>query len=290
MITFGEGWMKMKISVLALLALSLVLFSAHILRAAEKSPQKPVISVPKAEKQVKIDGDLDEYRKYAVRMDDKSFERLQYFEYGGKDDISADIYLLWDDENLYVAAKVTDDVPFDNGKEGPDIWDGDALEVLLGMDGTADPGRIYFGKGDYQIGLSPGNNKNIKPSEWVWRRDDYKDGIEVAAKLWEKGYAIEAKIPFKVLGGFKPEVGKKFDFDIAVDDSDKAKVPEGGKRDAQLAWTGTKEFYSDPSQWGIMILAAPQAAFALSVSGVIAIIAGIAVIVIFITFAVHRPK
>ncbi|OGX27455.1 MAG: hypothetical protein A3F87_03915 [Omnitrophica WOR_2 bacterium RIFCSPLOWO2_12_FULL_51_24] len=274
----------MKISILTVLVLSLVLFSAHILQAAEKSPQKPVISVPKAAKPVKIDGNLDEYPKYAVRMDDKSSERLQYFEYGGKDDISADIYLLWDYENLYVAAKVTDDAPFDNSKEGPDIWDGDALEVLLGMDGTADPGRIYFGKGDYQIGLSPGNNKNIKPSEWVWRRDDYKDGIEVAAKPREKGYIIEAKIPFKVLGGFKPEAGKKFDFDIAVDDSDK------GKRDAQMAWTGTKEFYSDPSQWGAALLAAPQAAFALSISSVIAVIAGIAVIVMFITFVVHRPK
>lgn len=265
--------MERKLSVAVSLC-GLVLFLTCALQAAEKSPQKPVISIPKAAKPVKIDGDLGEYSKYALRMDDKSFERLQYFEYGGKDDISADIYLLWDDENLYVAAKVTDDVPFDNSKEGPDIWDGDALEILLGMDEKADPGRIYFGKGDYQIGLSPGNNKNIKPSEWIWRRDDYKGGIEVASKPWEKGYTIEAKIPFKVLGGFKPEVGKKFDFDVAVDDSDKA------KRDAQMAWTGTKEFYSDPSQWGVAILAAPQAVFAVSYGGMVIFIIVVIVIVV----------
>lgn len=244
--------MKIRISILTVFILFLVLFSWGILKAAEKAPQRPALLIPKATKPVKIDGNLDEYPKYAVRMDDKSFEKLQYFEYGGKDDISADIYLLWDDENLYVAAKVTDDVPFDNSKEGPDIWDGDALEVLLGMDEKADPARIYFGGGDYQIGLSPGNNKNIKPGEWVWRRDDYKGGIEVASKPWAKGYTIEAKIPFKVLGGFKPEVGKKFDFDIAVDNSDK------GKRDAQMVWTGTKEFYSDPSQWGTAVLSRPK--------------------------------
>ena len=253
-------------------------------RASDKIVQKPVLQVPKAAKPVVVDGKLDEYPKPLITMDNGSFEKLQYFEYGGKNDISADIYLLWDDENLYVAAKVTDDVPFDNSKEGPDIWDGDALEVLLGMDAKADPGRIYFGKGDYQIGLSPGNNKNIKPGEWVWRRDDYKEGIEVASKPWEKGYIIEAKIPFKVLGGSKPELGKKFDFDIAVDDSDKA------KRDAQMVWTGNKEFFSDPSQWGAAILSAPQAAFALSFSSVITVVIGMVVIGVFIIFVVHRPK
>lgn len=276
--------MKIRITILTVIVLSLVLFFSRILRAEEKATQKSTLQISKATMPVKIDGNIDEYPKYAVRMDDKSFEKLQYFEYGGKDDISADIYLLWDDENLYVAAKVTDDASLDNSKEGPDIWDGDALEVLLGMDGKADPGRIYFGKGDYQIGLSPGNNKDIKPNEWIWRRDDYNGGIEVASKPQEKGYAIEAKIPFKILGGFKPEVGKKFDFDIAVDDSDK------GKRDAQMAWTGTKEFYSDPSQWGAAVLSVPQAVFTLSISSVIAIITGIVVIVIFLTFVVHRPK
>ena len=271
----------------ALLFLMILLFplllSAEVF-SAEGPQQKPGIGIPKTTKPVTIDGDLREYPKYAIRMDDKSFEKLQYFEYGGKNDISADIYLLWDDENLYMAARVIDDVPFDNGKEGPDIWDGDALEVLLGMDEKADPARIYFGKGDYQIGLSPGNNKGIKPGEWVWRRDDYQSGIKVASKPWEKGYIIEARIPFEVLGGFKPEAGKKFSFDIAVDDSDK------GKRDAQMVWTGTKEFYSDPSQWGVAVLSPPQAAFALSASSVIGVIVGIVVIVIFITFAAHRPR
>ncbi len=258
--------------------------------SADKPQQKPAVRIPKAEKPVLVDGNLDEYPAYAIRMDNESFERLQYFEYGGKNDISADIYLLWDDENLYVAARVTDDVPFDNNKEGPDIWDGDSLEVLLGMEGKADPARIYFGKGDYQIGLSPGNNKDIKPGEWVWRRDDYKGGIEVAAKPWSKGYTIEAKIPFKVLGGFTPALGKKFDFDIAVDDSDKSKVPGGSKRKEQLAWTGTKEFYSDPSQWGTAVLAAPQAAFTLSYAGIIGIIIAVTAIVVFMTFTVHKPK
>ncbi|MFA5340080.1 MAG: sugar-binding protein [Candidatus Omnitrophota bacterium] len=264
--------------------LCLIFLTARNAYPADKPQQKPGVRIPKAVKPVLIDGNLDEYPGYAIRMDGESFEKLQYFEYGGKDDISADIYLLWDNENLYVAARVTDDLPFDNNKEGPDIWDGDAIEVLLGMDGKADPARIYFGKGDYQIGLSPGNNKDIKPGEWVWRRDDYRSGIEVASKQRDKGYIIEAKIPFKVLGGFKPELGKKFDFDIAVDDSDK------GKRKAQLAWTGTKEFYSDPSQWGTAVLAAPQAAFTLSYAAIIGIIIAVTAIVVFMTFTVHKPK
>ena len=265
----------------------LVIFSLtfHLFAcAADKTPAKPTIQVPKASKPVAIDGNLDEYGAPEIRMADKSFEKLQYLEYGGKDDISSDIYLLWDDGALYIAAKITDDKPFMNRQEGPDIWNGDAVEILLGMDEKADPERIYFGKSDYQIGLSPGNNKEIKAGEWVWRRDDYQSGIEVASKPWEKGYIIEAKVPFKVLGGYKPALGKRIDFNIAVDDS------AADKRDAQIVWTGSKNFYNSPAEWGVAVLAAPQAAFAVSLSGAITVIIGIVIIVVFITFAAHRPK
>lgn len=262
--------------------LSLIFISSQAV-AADRPQQKPIIQVHKAAKAVTIDGNLNEYPKFAVRMDDKSFEKLQYFEYGGKDDISADIYLLWDDENLYVAAKITDDVPFTNKLDGPDIWNGDSIEVLLGMDDKADPQRIYFGKGDYQIGLSAGNNKDIKPNEWIWRRDDYQSGIELTAKPADKGYTIEAKIPFKVLGGFKPEIGKRFDFNIAVDDADK------DKRDMQLVWTGTKNFYSDPSEWGSAVLSAPQAAFAISYVSYIVLMIVLLIAVVFMIYIARRP-
>ncbi len=252
--------------------------------AADKVPSKPIAHIHRAAKPVKADCDLSKYPGYAIRMDSGSCDVLKYFQWEGKDDLSADIYLLWDDENLFIAAKVTDDVPFDNSKEGPDIWDGDALEIMLGMDDKADPERMFFAKSDYQIGLSTGNGKDIDPGEWVWRRDDYQSGIEVVSKPWDKGYIIEARIPFAVLGGFKPETGKKFDFDIAVDDSDIH------KRELQFAWTGSTNLYSDPSQWGVAVLEAPKSAFAVSFSSVIIVIAGIVIIGIFFAFAVRRPK
>lgn len=280
----GRGQMKIKIAIVGVLVLSLVLFFAHALQAAEKSPQKPIVQILKVTKPVTIDGKLDEYSKPLIMMDSESFEKLLYNPWVGKNDLSADIYLLWDDQNLYLAAKVTDDAPFMNSKDGPDIWDGDCLETVFGMDEKADPQRLYFGKQDYQLGLSPGNNKDIKPGEWFWRRDDYREGIEVAAKPWDKGYILEAKIPFSVLGGFKPEVGRKFGFDVAVDDGDK------NKREIQFVWAGTKDFYADPSQWGAAVLAAPQAALALSFSSLIAVVIGIVVIIVFISFVTHRPK
>ncbi|MFA5094458.1 MAG: hypothetical protein WC512_04370, partial [Candidatus Omnitrophota bacterium] len=77
---------------------------------------------------------------------------------------------------------------------------------------------------------------------------------------------------------------KKFDFDIAVDDSDIH------KRELQFAWTGSTNLYSDPSQWGVAVLEAPKSAFAVSFSSVIIVIAGIVIIGIFFAFAVRRPK
>ncbi len=252
--------------------------------AADKVRAKPIVHIHKAAKPVTADCDLSKYPGYAIRMDSGSCDVLKYFQWEGKDDLSADIYLLWDDESLFIAAKITDDTPFDNSKEGPDIWDGDALEVMLGMDDKADPDRMFFTKSDYQIGLSTGNGKDIKPCEWVWRRDDYQSGIEVVSKPWDKGYIIEARIPFAVLGGFKPETGRKFDFDIAVDDADTH------RRELQFAWTGATNLYSDPSQWGIAVLEAPKAAFAVSFSTAIIVIFGIIIIGLFLAFAVRRPK
>ncbi|MFA5164825.1 MAG: sugar-binding protein [Candidatus Omnitrophota bacterium] len=271
---------------LPLAAAALFLFSVppQQCQAQDKPLPKPEVRIHKASKPVKVDCDLSKYPGYTIRMDKQSYEILMYNVWSGKEDLSADIYMLWDDDALYVAAKVTDDVPFDNSKEGPDIWDGDALEIMLGLDDKADPKRMFFGKKDYQIGISPGNEKDIKAGEWVWRRDDYVGGIEVASVRWDKGYIIESKIPFKALGGFKPEVGRKIDFDISVDDADTH------KRELQFTWYGTKNVYADPSEWGIAVFAAPAPALALSFSSVMMVIIGLIVIAVFLAFVARRPK
>lgn len=232
--------------------LSLIFLSVFLIfSSAEGEQEKQKIEIFKIQKVIKIDGSLEEYGGLApnIRMDNDSFEKLGYNPWEGPDDLRADIYLLWDEENLYVTARVFDDVPFVNNNEGSDIWNGDCLEVTLGTDEKADLKRVYFVKGDYQIGLSPGNNKDIKPSDWIWRKDDHMGGIEVASRKVERGYLIESKIPFKVLDGFKPQVGRAIGFDIAVDDADK------DARELQFVWTGTKNFYMDPSEWGIAVLA-----------------------------------
>ncbi len=273
-----------KLYILAAAALSLLFLFHQQCRAQDKPAPKPEVRIHKAVKPVKVDCDLGKYPGYAIRMDKQAYEILMYNVWTGKEDLSADIYLLWDDDALYVAAKVTDDVPFDNSKEGPDIWDGDAIEIMLGLDEKADPKRMFFVKQDYQIGISPGNEKDIKAGEWVWRRDDYEGGIEVASVKWDKGYIIESKIPFKALGGFKPEVGRKIDFDISVDDGDTH------KRELQFTWYGTKNVYADPSEWGIAVFAGPAPALALSFSSVMVVIIGFIVIAVFLAFVTRRPK
>lgn len=267
--------MRRKVLFLAIVAVLILSFSAIA------KEERPTVEIPKASIAVKIDGVLDEYKKPLIRMDNQSFEKLLYNPWNGKEDLSADLFFLWDDENLYVAGHITDDVPFANSKEAGDIWDGDCIEITLGMDENADPERPYFGKADYQIGLSPGNNKDVKPSDWIWRRDDYTGGIEVTSKPIDGGYAIEAKIPFTVLGGYKPSVGKKIGLDIAVDDGDK------DKREIQFVWSGTKNFYVEPGDWGTAVLAGPQTACRCAV---IAIIAAAAATLILLFSFLRRKK
>ena len=48
----------------------------------------------------------------------------------GPEDLSGIFYMLWDDENLYMAVIVKDDTLSQN-KTGGDIWNADAVEVFF---------------------------------------------------------------------------------------------------------------------------------------------------------------
>lgn len=200
---------------------------------------------------VKIDGKLDEWRKEApIIMADLSFLK-EGTGWAGPSDLSGKAYLMWDEENLYLAAEITDKISPVNNKERAEIWNGDGVEIVLGLDPKADQKRTTFGRGDYQLGFGAGNSKGNQPSIWNWQRRRVPTGSEITVSKTAQveGYILEAKIPWEFFREFTPHSGAKVGFDIAFDDAD-----QRGERERQFIWNGDFSFYQDPSVWGVLEL------------------------------------
>lgn len=140
-------------------------------------------------------------------------------------DLSGTMWLYWDENYLYVAADVVDD-RFIQTKTGDGIWYGDHLELYI--DTAWKPGITgSFGKGQFQFGFSPGNLMNTGdalldlPPETVVAvpLDLNPESVKIAASRTEKGYALEAAIPWKLLG-VKPVKGMTLGVDFCFSDTD----------------------------------------------------------------------
>jgi len=63
--------------------------------------------------------------------------------YDGNEDLSADVIFEWDEENLYMLAKVTDDI-FHVESVGSGIWKDDSIQIGLSYGGIANPDLDLF--------------------------------------------------------------------------------------------------------------------------------------------------
>lgn len=150
----------------------------------------------------------------------------------GDADLSGQAYLGYDDDNLYFAVRVTDDVlVFD--REGVDIWQTDAVELWLN---------------DAQIGFTRSSSGN--DTAYVWSGGLNAANIQVAVAIEENGYTVEAAIPrAEVEKVFPIQSGTAFKLAIGIDDSD---VP-GAERQGQIylprGWV-----WGDPSSFANAVL------------------------------------
>lgn len=212
--------------------------------------QRKTAFVANAAKPVKIDGNLSDWDKASpLTMKDLSFFK-EGLTWGGPADLSGSAYFMYDNNYLYLAAVITDSLPLINKKRGQDVWNGDAIEIVISTNPGADPKRESFDTTDYQFGFGTGDGKTIPPSIWNWQRRRSLNGSEIMVKKTAKplGYILEARLPWSFFpNNFVPTPGTKVGFDIAFDDADKA-----GERERQLIWNGDYYFYKDPSVWGIL--------------------------------------
>lgn len=117
---------------------------------------------PRMRGPVTVDGNLDEWleMKPFTQLDQSNImppDMIVHKFWNGNDDLSATVYLAYDESNLYFAANVADDKHF-NLRTGSMIWNGDALQIGIDSNGSAlspaEGGTVGYSQNDAEIGFA----------------------------------------------------------------------------------------------------------------------------------------
>lgn len=160
-------------------------------------------------------------------------------------DLGAWFDTRWDDKMLYIVVQVADDKLIQEWQEDA-LYNGDHVEIWFDNDLTGDFDVAKANSDDFQIGISPGNFKEFKPSMYCWlpktKKGNIKDA-EVSAKRTNDGYILEAKIPFQFLG-IEPKPEKMLGLTVLISDTDEKENPQ-----KCMIGTSSKYEWGNPTTW-----------------------------------------
>jgi len=164
----------------------------------------------------------------------------------------ADFYLGWDDDNLYVAARVTDDKLVNNYR-GSQIWNGDNVELFIDTSPASDPSQQSYTRDTYQFLFSP-TNADGRPDVAVSGNPGLSQGYlpkanRVAATNTADGWAIECAVKDSELGGWRPKAGARIGFTVGLDDSNR------DDRERQFLWRGRPDTWRNRTRFARLVLA-----------------------------------
>ncbi|MEK7395594.1 MAG: sugar-binding protein [Candidatus Poribacteria bacterium] len=152
-----------------------------------------------------------------------------------ENDISGTIYCLWDEKNLYLAGKITDDDIYLEKGSG---WDNDCNEIRFSPDGKAVIGLWITPK---LLNKNPGwyHKNDTNAFESTEESTLIKSTVTAA-----KGYEWEAAIPIadKTIAGVNPAAGRTVGYTVSIGDQDK-----GGAEYSMPCWS----LNPDKWDWGI---------------------------------------
>ena len=155
------------------------------------------------------------------------------------EDLSFNIYVGHDSENLYVAAQISDFDTFtdtaDAESENGQTWLDDSVELFIDGDNSNFPDRDTTGTnqelvatgGQYVISANnayrhaEAGNPGYGPNDTWYARTDFTDA----------GYDAEFRVSLDAIGN--PQPGDVIGFTLAVNDDD-----DGGTAERQVIWTG----------------------------------------------------
>jgi len=176
-----------------------------------------------------IDGDLSDWNLAAMTpavLDVEEQLNVGQASWDNVDDCGGEFYLLWDDENIYMAVVVTDD-KLSMNKSGGDIWNADAIEVFFTTtDALVHPPREIH----YQYGFNA-NNQKYNWCNMDGTMDVVPAYLQVASSLTPEGYICEAAIAHGQMQSLDFSAGNTIGFHPVLDDTD------NGDREIQMTWT-----------------------------------------------------
>ena len=234
---------------------------------AEEDPR--TINAYKAPVDIAIDGDLTEWNTTSpatINVEAQVVRDPGQWKEKGAEDLSLDVYVMWDEENLYLGAKILDDTPF-MYREGfpPDM--ADSLVLFLSTDPAADAARTAYTANDWRVtmviddyyyntGIDRDMIEDNKGFETCGEDGDEQvlEDYEACIAEIDGGYTLEIMIPWTCMSGenipaLVPAVGMTVGVDFGMFDLD---FPCPGVATVRMQWAGTDTVDTDPSQWGSM--------------------------------------
>ncbi|MCA8942152.1 MAG: hypothetical protein KDB80_06285, partial [Planctomycetes bacterium] len=206
--------------------------------------------------EIRVDGSLTDWPAVpAIRLDDpRLVSGTAFGVFTGPGDCSAQAFLLWDDEHLYFAAKVLDDLHWRLSADTPQLTEippTDSIELTIDPRRDtraigADPGRQE--DAGYWLSQTEGRDvvrwnrlagsASIAKAKCAVARDDDSSITTYEARIrWSDVLPVE----------MKPEDGVILDMQIVVNDQD---VPDDPMPDTRIGWTFGTGIRIDPGLFG----------------------------------------
>jgi hypothetical protein len=219
--------------------------------------QKQAVA-PRVQTAVLVDGDLGEWQGvpcYLVdeemNVPDGNITKVDK----SKMNLRSNFYVQWDEERLYLAAEVTDDVIVNNlsPSERGSFYRTDSIEFYI------DPGRSGGGAGLFKLAVLPFDTLGNAHGA---RHEDARPGpievmaphTQIAAEKTATGYTVEVSIPFEYLG-VTPGPGLVLGFCHTVINCNDRGAPLGAYvRENMIAWNHLPLVWDNPDLWGELIL------------------------------------
>ena len=175
-------------------------------------------------------------------------------------DFSGRYKLLWDDNNLYVLAEITDDTLVDTHPDGLlQYWDDDCLEIFVDEDASGGDHQYSYNAFAYHIALD-GKVVDIRPDrEFAYFNEHCTTRIntvgqvttwEVAVKIFDGNtYEADSENVAKWL-----KKGKKMGFALAYCDNDYASERENFMGSVRVAGEDKNRGWIDAGVFGLLTL------------------------------------
>jgi hypothetical protein len=175
---------------------------------------------------LKIDGDLKDWSSVEGVFLGKDYWEALGEAYTDENDLSATWWVLWDENNLYVAIKAVDDV-HQNTKTGDAIYAGDGIQFAIDPTGQK---KVHSGNAyEYGYALASG-----KPSVWRWITNPASKGetseYAIVRDEAAKTTIYEIRVPVGDIAPAELKVDGKIGWSLIVNESDAC--------DCQGGWVG----------------------------------------------------